>query len=327
MMSEYNLIDFLYKENDHEIKQKEKNMYINDYDFNYFFSSNSDIPRFKKEFFLKDSKVFISKHNRYANYPLHTHQFFEINYVYSGISEQIINGNKHILEQGDILLLNPNSYHEIKKMDYDDILINIVFEGQNINLDFLRNIKQSNSILYTFLLNNIESNNSLSDYIILKKNKNYRLITIIKQMLEEYFLKDSFSNEIIENYLSILLYNLARNLPIDSKDIKYKNLNSIIIDILNIIDRDYKNITLNNLSKKLNYNKNYLSNMIKKNTGKTLTELVNQRRILEARNLLSSTNFSITSICYKVGYTNKNYFYKKYKQYYNETPNETRLNK
>lgn len=66
------------------------------------------------DYFFKNKDIYISKHNRFADYPYHTHQFLELNYMYSGSSEQIIEGNKETLHEGELLLLDSGtpSFHK-----------------------------------------------------------------------------------------------------------------------------------------------------------------------------------------------------------------------
>lgn len=68
------IIDYLTLETDIETKQKETGKHIPDYD-----NQNADLPRLTNDLFLANRSIYISKHNRYASYPKHTHQFLELN--------------------------------------------------------------------------------------------------------------------------------------------------------------------------------------------------------------------------------------------------------
>ena len=85
---------------------------------------NSQIPIFTTGF-IKNREIYIAKHNRFASYPKHSHTFVEINYVLSGKAEEIVNGQRIILESGDLLLLDIGTVHSIKSLDFKDILINL----------------------------------------------------------------------------------------------------------------------------------------------------------------------------------------------------------
>lgn len=77
--------------------------------------------------FIKNKDIYISKHNRYAPYPEHSHEFLEFNYQLSGNSSQTINGEKYVLSEGDLLLMDSGSIHSIDSLGKDDILLNIYY--------------------------------------------------------------------------------------------------------------------------------------------------------------------------------------------------------
>lgn len=60
----------------------------------------------RDSYFLNDRKVYISKCSRFADYPEHGHSFLEMNYVYSGSSNQTVNGQQQHLNMGDLLLMS-----------------------------------------------------------------------------------------------------------------------------------------------------------------------------------------------------------------------------
>ncbi|MFY9903079.1 MAG: helix-turn-helix domain-containing protein [Trichococcus sp.] len=78
-----------------------------------------------------------------------------------------------------------------------------------------------------------------------------------------------------------------------------------------MIDAEFTTLTLDAASKRLNFNKNYLSNMIKK-------------RLLKANLLIESTEIPIQTILTEVGFSNKTYFYTCYKNRFHCLPSEMR---
>lgn len=67
-----------------------------------------------------------------------------------------------------------------------------------------------------------------------------------------------------------------------------------------------------------------MGKLIKKVTGSTLTELHKKIKLNQAKNLLKNSNFSISDIIAKVGYSNLSYFYKQFKEDTGVTPDEYR---
>ena len=314
------IIDYLTKETDIETKQKETGKHIPDYDSRY-----AGLPRLTNDLFLANRSIYISKHNRYAPYPKHTHQFLELNYVLQGQCQQIINDTPYTFYEGDILLMDAGSAHAIEALGEDDLLINIVFKDTQISLKNLEELQGQNSILYQFLLKSHTHIQSVENFIVLQSDKTNKSKNLIELMLNEYFDPKPFSNQILEHYLSILLFELARSLPTLGDTVR--DANDPYVQVLELIDQEYSTLTLAKAAKELNFNKNYLSNLIKEKGNVTFTELLNQKKIMIAQLLLKSTNFSIEKICQTVGYSNKTYFYKQFQNQFGKLPSQVRNTK
>jgi transcriptional regulator, AraC family len=314
------IIDYLTRETDIETRQKETGKHIPDYD-----NQNADLPRLTNDLFLANRSIYISKHNRYAPYPKHTHQFLELNYVLQGQCQQIINDTPYTFYEGDILLMDAGSAHAIEALGEDDLLINIVFKDTQISLKNLEELQGQNSILYQFLLKSHTHIQSAENFIVLQSDKTNKSKNLIELMLNEYFDPKPFSNQILEHYLSILLFELARSLPTLGDTVR--DANDPYVQVLELIDQEYSTLTLAKAAKELNFNKNYLSNLIKEKGNVTFTELLNQKKIMIAQLLLKSTNFSIEKICQTVGYSNKTYFYKQFQNQFGKLPSQVRNTK
>ncbi len=273
-------------------------------------------------YFFRNREVYISKHDRFADYPEHSHQFLEMNYMLSGSCDQIVNG-KHIhLNKGDLLLIDVGCPHSIKKLNENDLLINLLFRDQSINIDMLDDMRRSNSVLYEFLINRVSGEGNSLPYIVFPNNIDHDIRYTMEDIITEYYSKREFSDSIIKSYLSILLTKLVRHyhVPINKKDPKQL----LIIKILKDISVYYKTIDLPTLAKKYGYNKNYLSNFIKKESGKSFSELVMNQRLIQAHSLITTTTMPISEIIYAIGMKNKTSFYKKYKSYYLMMPGDER---
>ena len=315
------ILDFLLEETPHELKQKKSGQFLPDY--NEIKERN---PYLTNKSFFKNKDIHISKHSRYATYPQHSHQFLELNYILQGSCRQIINGREYTLEQGDILLMDIGSHHQIEQLDYQDIVINILFKNTDISLSTLQQMQGNNSILYHILLN---SHSNLSDnhnFLILRSKTIQNTAPILESMIEEYFFPKEFSQDILSHYLGILLFELARSLPNAQKKLT-DNKDEPFYQALELIDKNYQTISLADAANQLKINKNYLSNLVKQKSQQTFTDLVNQKKLMTAKLLIESTELPIDSICQRVGFSNKTYFYKKFQDYFNMKPGQMRLDK
>ena len=93
-----------------------------------------------------------------------------------------------------------------------------------------------------------------------------------------------------------------------------------LIEILNYIQTNYLDVTLEDLSEKFYLSKPYLSKYIKEKSGMTFGETVKRVRMKKARALLKSTNMTVESIALSVGYQNVEHFNRLFKKAYKMTP-------
>lgn len=271
-------------------------------------------------YFLKNDRIYISKHNRFASYPEHTHKFLELNYMLKGQCDQIINGEKKTIKEGQLLLLDQGSTHSIEALRNEDILINIIFPQTKFDIEWLSRMHAQDNSLFQFLMRTV-SETSKGQYVIFESSQNDAIKTILIQMLNNYFTESVFSNEILSYYLPILFMELVGNTKYSLDTTKKENsTNKVVIEALKRIEKDFKEITLESLANELNYNTNYLSEIIKEKTGKSFIQLVTEERMKHAKLLVESTDLSMESICHAIGLQNKTHFYKLFRKAFQTNP-------
>ncbi|HEY9445679.1 MAG TPA: helix-turn-helix transcriptional regulator, partial [Burkholderiales bacterium] len=69
----------------------------------------------------------------------------------------------------------------------------------------------------------------------------------------------------------------------------------------------------------------YLAHLVKKETGKTFVELVTERRMERACELLSHTGMKIAEVAAAVGFEDDAYFARRFKQRYGIAPGSYRI--
>ena len=309
-----------------EEKQKASHCFVEDmppYAINQELSLKEH-GRVLSNYFFKNKDIYISRHNRYADYPTHTHTFLEMNYMLQGHATEIVDDKKITLNTGDLLLLDEGSTHSIKALGDNDLLINILFRTKNISINLLNDLRRSNNIFYDFLLSQvIEDSNHKRDYLVFTKKRNTEVQETLDRIIDEYYLKRDFSNSIIKSYLSILLVQLVREYPLNGPHQENKS-SLLAIKVLKAIAEEYKTVSLEELANRYNYNKNYLSNIFKSEVGQTFSEVLTRQRLIQAHTLIASTSLPIATIMEQVGIKNKTFFYQKYKNYYKTLPSTDR---
>lgn len=294
---------------------------VNDFDGNELLvEDNSGIPRMQSDYFFKHGPVFINKHHRFADMPLHKHSFIEINYMYAGQCRQQINGQEIILSKGQVCLLDTDVPHSLSALGEEDILINIIMMRETFSAAFWSHFKEK-GLVAEFLLNALSENQRHDRYILFHSENNKDLHLLAEKMASEFFKQDSYSLGIVQALLPAMFMELMRVYQLD-KNYKSEGQNgkANVIDILQYIEQHYQNCTLTSLAEEFNFNANYLGNMLRERTGKTFLELVQMQRMIQASILLKNTNRNVDEIAYEVGYESSSFFHRKFKQYFGMTP-------
>ncbi len=81
-------------------------------------------------------------------------------------------------------------------------------------------------------------------------------------------------------------------------------------------------IALRQIAEQIHVNPSHLSRKFKEDTGMTITEFINQKRVDEAKLYLQRGNRSITDIAFLVGFNDLNYFSKVFKKLTSVTPSQ-----
>jgi two-component system response regulator YesN len=104
--------------------------------------------------------------------------------------------------------------------------------------------------------------------------------------------------------------------------------NSIIETAQKYIRENYsKDISLDDVSKEVNISPYYFSKIFKEGTGEGFVEYLTNIRIEKAKELLSTTEFSMREICSMCGYSDPNYFSRSFKKKLGISPTEYKVGK
>lgn len=104
-----------------------------------------------------------------------------------------------------------------------------------------------------------------------------------------------------------------------------KDFSSPVQKAITCIDSNLAcDISLSVLASTQNISAGYLSTLFKKETGKTVTEYINNSRVEYAKKLLGTTKLQIQTIAQHCGILDVHYFSKLFKKYTGKTPKEYR---
>lgn len=141
------------------------------------------------------------------------------------------------------------------------------------------------------------------------------------QKLQQKFSLYHLQGYSLQDYIGICV--AARELIAEQR----KKSSEILCEkTMQIIDERYMDpeLSLAGVSSEIAVSPNYLSALVKKETGKTFKDLLTQKRIEAARELLLCTSMKIREITEKCGYNDQHYFSYCFKKYTGTSPNNCR---
>jgi AraC-like DNA-binding protein/mannose-6-phosphate isomerase-like protein (cupin superfamily) len=271
---------------------------------------------------LKTEMLGIVKESRYTVIPPHFHKDMELNYIYHGECTFIINDQKIVMKQGDVCILDSNVVHSAVSMKRkEDIVINIVFRKSYFDYVFLNRMSQQ-GIVSAFLLDAISRNQTHDRYILFHTEENSRIHSLIQFLLCEYYAPGNCYHELMRLYTAALFTELGNT---SYHSLSQSSSRNKLLPILKYIETNYNTCTLAQTAEYFGYNANYLSNYLKKETGKSFVQIKTAQQITESAALLTMSELSINEISEQIGCSNITHFYKKFAETYHMTPGEYRL--
>ena len=144
---------------------------------------------------------------------------------------------------------------------------------------------------------------------------------------------DSASSMIARRIEAIMTFNDGKNLMKDTANIycrlvkkhSAKQYAPFVRKTVAYIESDLSgDLSLRALADLQNINASYLSTLFHKETGKTVTEFVNEKRMELASRLLCTTQLQIQTVAQHCGMSDVNYFSKIFKKFYGTTPKHYR---
>ena len=268
-------------------------------------STQKNIPLVKQtelsQFTLRDLATMQSKQS-YA----HRHDFYTLIYVKDGVGEQLIDYEEVDIVPYRVYFLSP------KKVHY----WNAICEGNAmmINAEFLQNNTNIMDTLFVSFKNSV--------YIDIKKEHRKTFETLLNILVQSY--NAEHSKEFISSLLtSFLLFCIE--IKRTTKEESEVLLPNRLLHIYELIEKHYKDENSTDFyAKNLGMSIQHLNRILKTSSGKTLAQLLRERRVLEAKRELVFTSKTIDFISESLGFFDTSNFTKYFKNITNISPSKFR---
>ncbi|SFB84467.1 transcriptional regulator, AraC family [Zunongwangia mangrovi] len=252
------------------------------------------------------------------DFPIHFHPEYELNFLANGKGvRRIVGDSMEQIENIELVLVGPNLQHgwelfECTNTDIHEITLqfhNDLFDSKLLDRRIMKPIKD----MFDRSTNGILFSEKISREIA------PRIMQLSKIDSIDYFLE-----------LISILHDLAnsrnqRLLSTYTSDFKNFENSDKLKTIYEYIQLNYQNkISLSEVAQLVNMSQVSFNRFIKKRTGKTLVEYVNDTRIGYAARWLIEKDLSIAEIAFKCGFNNIANFNRVFKKSKNCTPSKYR---
>jgi AraC-like DNA-binding protein len=254
----------------------------------------------------------------------HRHDYFEILFFVSGGSSQRISIREYLSRRGSIFFISPMTAHQVRFGPSDRCFI-VYFDLAFLRPDLVSRTEIDSELLARAPELALFVYQQDIDFI-LSENDITLLKGLCERMLGERESARLCSEEIIRSNLVILLSEvthrherqiraLMRNRPPNGGgERRVKGVMKFIADNL------ATKMLLTDAAHQVAVSPNYLASVLKRETGKTFVELVTEKRIDRACELLTYTAVRVSQVADAVGFSDFDYFCRRFKQVTGQTP-------
>ena len=287
-------------------------------DRNIYMSGDRDIISGDK-LLPKGRHITIRPHTRFVHFPEHTHDYVEFVYMCQGSTRHIVNGTDITLKQGELLMLGQHARQEIYPAGEHDIAVNFIAKPDFFSgvLSFLGD---EETPLRRFILSCI-TGESETGYLYFKVADVLPVQNLVENLLWILITQPSNKRGIYHLTMGLLFVELLE--CTDTLEFSYED-QSVIMKVLRYIEDNYRNGTLKEIAGCVHYGHSTLSRLIRKKTGRSFTELMQEKRLAQAAWFLLNTDEHIDDIAYMVGYENMTHFHRLFYECYGKSPKHYR---
>ena len=260
-------------------------------------------------------------HTRFVPFPKHTHDYVEVIYMCKGETVHIVNDTQLTLKEGALLFLNQSATHEVFTAGAGDIAVNFIILPDFFAVP-LSMIGGEYTPLRKFLVDCLCEQNTGVGYLHFDVSQVVPIQNLLENLLWMLIHDTQTKLNVCQTTTALLLMELMSHTETLLND---ERESTVMFQVQQYVETHYANSGFAELAKKLRYEPSWLSREIKRRTGKTYTQLVQEKRLSQAAFLLRNTQRNVSEISIAVGYDNISYFHRIFEKVYGKSPRHYRL--
>lgn len=272
---------------------------------------------FKKEwlFTIRDFPIFINSDIPLKNTPWHTHDFFELVLVARGHGEHRLSEDfSYGIMQGDVFAISAGKVHCYTNT-HDMLLYNILFEPEFLGSEWEELLKMP-------LIRSLH-NSPLHKFHLPLFTRSAAEVLLRRIIGELSMQPPSFRISIKALFLEFLvLLGRAQVKELHNSTHRQEAIHRAIIYMEQNLTRK---LTLADISRHANLNKNYFCEYFRSETGTSPWDYLIQLRIEKVKKLLSETDLPLSEIAQISGFCDQSYMSRAFRKVENVTPHNFRI--
>lgn len=245
----------------------------------------------------------------------HKHNFYELLWITKGKSKQNIDFNNYSISENTLFFISPGQLHLFE--EWNDIEGYVILFTETY---FLQIFQNKNILFELAYLDNLYEN----PFLQLTKQDAIIIQPIVDLIYEESNHNEK-STETIQALLLVLLRRVQKLfLP---KTIQNNSKQQIVVfkQFKKMVELNFaKNLSVSNYASQLNISINQLNTFVKAISGKTSSEIVKERIVLEAQQLLHFSELTVSQIADQLGFEDSSYFARYFKKEVGLSPQDFR---
>ena len=248
----------------------------------------------------------------------HRHDFFYFNYTYRGSYESLSQRYDHVvaIREGELYAGQPFAGHALLAHDdADTVIIGMLVKKEALFRSFLP-LLSSGSRFLRFLLD--PATDCFADeFIHFKLDDQCTTRALLEMMAVEYANKREDTQDMLKPLALALLMQVARQYEAAAADAEPLGPAELMVRYLG---EHVDTVTLGSLAARFSYHPHYVSTLLRRETGKSFSELLLEHRMNRAAILLRGTDLPVVEVARVLGYGNTSNFHKAFRAYYGTSP-------
>ena len=239
----------------------------------------------------------------------------------SGQTAHIVNGRRLLLKQGELLLLNQSVTHEVCRAEKEDVAVNFIVLPDFFSAT-LTALGEEESPLRRFLVDCLCGRDIGPGYLHFEVSEVEPIQNLVENLLWTLLEDGPHKRKVSQMTMALLfLLLMGHTDSLLSEDRE----SAAVFQVLRYVETEYATGSFEELCARLHYSPSWLSREIKGKTGKTYTQLLQEKRLAQAAFLLKNTDGKVADISLAVGYENVSFFHRLFAKTYGRSPRAYRL--